>query len=104
VQNKYFLVLSTAPVDVAQELGRRLVEKRLVACVNIIDNVASYYFWQDKLSCEEEHLLLMKTTAKILPELEKYIKIHHPYKIPEFLTIEIGGSTDYLDWLERQVG
>jgi len=104
MQNKYFLVLSTAPVDVAQELGRRLVEKRLAACVNVVDNVSSYYFWQGKLNCEEEHLLLIKTVSKTLPDLEKYLKANHPYKTPEFLSIEVGGSVDYLDWLERQVG
>ena len=103
MQDKCLLVLSTAPVDVAQELGRCLVENRLAACVNIVDNVSSCYFWQGKLNCEEEHLMLIKTTAQVLPKLEQYIKANHPYKIPEFLIIEVSGSVDYMNWLERQV-
>ncbi len=89
----------------ARRIARRVVSKRLTACVNIVLSPAeSFYTWKGKLEKAREYLLVMKTTAKRLVELEKAVKRLHSYDVPEFIAWPItGGSAEYLSWLEECV-
>ena len=40
-----FLYLTAETRKDAETLGRTLVEERLAACVNILGNISSYYWW-----------------------------------------------------------
>ncbi len=53
-----FIVAST-PHEAAK-LGRRLVEERLAACVDLIPMIASTYSWQGKIEEASEILLVAK--------------------------------------------
>ena len=88
-----------------RRIARRVVSKRLAACVNIVlSPVESFYTWKGKLEKAREYLLVMKTTAKVLAELEKEVKRLHSYDVPEFIAWPItGGSAEYLSWLEECV-
>jgi periplasmic divalent cation tolerance protein len=78
------LVLSTAPDrDTAHALARRLVEERLAACVNVVPGIASVYRWQGAVEEADEVLLVVKTTERALPALERALGQHHPYDTPE---------------------
>ena len=84
-----------------RKIARRVVEKKLAACVNISSAaVESIYRWKGKIESGREYLLIMKTTARQLKELEREVKRLHSYETPEFVALTIaGGSTDYLHWL-----
>ena len=86
-------------------IARHVVEKRLVACVNIVLSPAeSFYTWKGKLEKAREYLLVMKTAAKCLPDLEKEVKRLHSYDVPEFVALPISeGSAEYLSWLGDSV-
>jgi periplasmic divalent cation tolerance protein len=88
-----------------RRIARRVVSKRLAACVNIILSPAeSFYTWKGKLEKAREYLLVMKTTAKRLAELESEVKRLHSYDVPEFIALPIvAGSRDYLAWLQESV-
>jgi periplasmic divalent cation tolerance protein len=81
------------------------VHKRLAACVNVVRTpVESFYTWKGKLESAREHLLLIKTTAARLPQLEREVKRLHTYDVPEFIALPIAeGSADYLSWLKDSV-
>ena len=85
-----------------RRIARRVVSKRLAACVNIVlSPVESFYTWKGKLEKAREYLLVMKTTAKVLAELEKEVKRLHSYDVPEFIALPITeGSAEYLSWLD----
>jgi periplasmic divalent cation tolerance protein len=85
-----------------RRIARGVVSKRLAACVNIIlSPVESFYSWKGKLETAREYLLVIKTTAKRLAELEREVKRLHSYDVPEFIALPItGGSAKYLMWLE----
>jgi periplasmic divalent cation tolerance protein len=85
----------------AQRIARSVVEKRLAACVNIVlGPVKSVYRWKNKVERAREWLLVMKTTAKRLPALEKEVKRLHSYEVPEFIALAVNaGSREYLGWL-----
>ncbi len=86
-------------------MGRSLVEKRLVACVNMVGPVRSVFLWKGKVEDESERLLLMKTRADRYAELEAAIQELHPYDVPEVIAIPIErGSQAYLSWVDDNVG
>src|SRR5260370_33367006 len=90
----------------ARGIARTAVRKRLAACVNIIlSPVESFYTWKGKLEKAREYLLVMKTTAKRLAELENEVKRLHSYDVPEFIAIPITqGSRNYIAWLRESAG
>jgi len=99
------LVFSTAPdMESAKEMARLLVLERLIACVNLIPGITSYYWWQEEVRAEEEVLMIMKTSKAKFKDLELKIKEIHPYDIPEILACPVKEiSEDYLGWLLSEV-
>ena len=94
------LVLSTCPREKAAELARLLVEGRFAACVNVIDQVESFYFWEGKLNRDAESLLLIKTAATRLEALTQALLAAHPYEVPEVIALGVsGGNPQYLAWV-----
>jgi periplasmic divalent cation tolerance protein len=66
--------------------------------------MSSHYTWKGKLELAREYLLVMKTTVKRLPQLEKEVKRLHSYEVPEFIALAItDGSRAYLSWLQQSV-
>jgi periplasmic divalent cation tolerance protein len=98
------LVLCTVPdAEVAERLGRGLVEASLAACVNAVPGVRSFYSWKGELQDDAEVQLLIKSRRGRATALEAWLADHHPYEVPEILFVPIaGGSADYLGWLRAQ--
>lgn len=95
------LVHVSCPPAAAPGLAEMLVEQRLAACVNIIEQARSVYRWQDKVKNESEALLLIKTTASEFPLLQAAILGAHPYELPEIIAVKIStGYPPYLDWIK----
>ncbi len=100
--NKYVVVFITAPPDNADDIARKLVERKLVACVNVIRNIKSLYWWEGKVIEDHETLLICKTKQSLLHELMDYVKEIHPYSVPEILALDISlGNLEYLKWIEE---
>jgi len=79
-----------------------VVEKRLAACANIVPSVESIYRWKEKVERAREVLVIIKTNANRLAELEREVKRLHSYDVPEFLVLPIvAGSRSYLAWLQE---
>jgi len=101
---KFILVLTTVPEEKkGLEIGRKLVEERLAACVTISSACQSLYWWEERIAQDQEYLLLIKTRATLYPRLEKRIKELHPYQVPEILALPVQkGSADYLSWVDEE--
>ncbi len=99
------LILSTAGSrDEAEKIARTLVERRIAACVNLVPNLTSVYSWQGAIETAHEVLMLIKTSAERLPELETALREMHSYDVPEFVVIALeSGNQAYLDWLAAAV-
>lgn len=98
------LVLTNLPDRaVADRLADSLIEQRLAACVNILSPCRSVYRWQGAVQHDEEHPLLIKTTAERYPALEAAIRAAHPYELPEIIAVRVeGGLPAYLDWVAAE--
>ena len=84
-QHTYIVVLITAKdAEAAEKIGKTLVKRRQAACVNIIPEVSSHFWWKDKLDSSKECLLVVKTRDTLLPEIIKSVKNicrHHLFYI-----------------------
>ena len=98
------LVLTNLPDRAAAErLADALIEKRVAACVNILAPCRSVYRWKGATQREEEHPMLVKTTAERYPALEAAIRAGHPYELPEIIAVPIEhGLPAYLAWVDAE--
>lgn len=98
------LVLTNLPDRAAAErLADLLIEKRVAACVNILAPCRSVYRWQDKVQHDEEHPMLIKTTAESYAALEAAIRAGHPYELPEIIAVPVEhGLPAYLEWVTAE--
>ena len=55
------ILITASSIDESREIGKTLLEEKLIACVNIIPQVESIFFWQDKVCNEKEALMIIKT-------------------------------------------
>jgi len=98
------LVLTNLPDRAAAErLAERLIGERLAACVNILAPCRSVYRWKGAVQHEEEHPMLIKTSAGRYPALEKALREGHPYELPEIIAVPVErGLPAYLDWVAEE--
>lgn len=98
------VVLCTAPdAEIARRLARTMVERRLAACVNVLDGATSIYRWQGAVEEAREALMVIKTSAARVADLERVLVELHPYDTPEFVVLAAEHvERRYLDWLLEQ--
>jgi periplasmic divalent cation tolerance protein len=88
----------------ARLIAQTLVKRMLAACVNIVPGVTSVYHWQAEVHEDQEWLLVVKTRRDVLEELIQQVQRLHSYDLPEIIALPlVGGSEDYIRWLDRGV-
>jgi periplasmic divalent cation tolerance protein len=100
--NKIILVETTCKnLRAAKNLGKILLEQKLAACVQYFE-IKSSYFWEGKIQNDSEILVRIKSKKSLYLEIEKTIKNHHSYEIPQIFSIELNqGSEAYFNWVEK---
>jgi periplasmic divalent cation tolerance protein len=98
------VVLTNLPdLASAERLADSLIEQRVAACVNILAPCRSVYRWQGAMQHDEEHPVLIKTTADRYPALEAAIRAAHPYELPEIIAVKVeSGLPAYLAWVTEE--
>ena len=88
----------------AQKIAISLLEKKLVACVNMIPKVKSFYWWKKKIERSSEVLMMMKSRRENFSSIKEEILKIHPYVVPEIICLKIEkGFEKYLKWIEEVV-
>ncbi|MFN7065049.1 MAG: divalent-cation tolerance protein CutA [Aquificaceae bacterium] len=101
----YYVVFITVPVEKGQELAEYIIQNKLGACVNLVPEVSSTYWWKGGIERDRESLLVAKTSARKFEELLKGVKSIHPYTVPEIIALPItAGNEDYLKWIDDSLG
>jgi periplasmic divalent cation tolerance protein len=91
--------------DAAEEIGEKVIEKKLAAIVQITGPVRSMYMWNGKILKGEDWRIVMKTRGDLYEKLEAEIKRLHPYGVPEILAMPVlEGNKDYLNWISKELG
>jgi len=102
--DKIVVFVTAGNSDEAAAIARSLVEKRLAACVNVLPGVASWYWWEEKVTEDREVLLMIKTSRDRFDDLEKEVLRQHSYAVPEVIALPVvEGSKNYLNWIEESL-
>jgi periplasmic divalent cation tolerance protein len=87
----------------AERIGGMLVEKRLAACANIIDNMQSVFWWDGRLDQGNETVLIAKTKQSLVEKLTQAVTEAHSYDVPCILALPVvGGNPDFIKWIEEE--
>lgn len=99
-----YWVYCTAPDrDEARRLARALVEERRAACVNILGEIESVYWWEGAVQTDVEVALAAKTHHDALDALIRRVVELHPYECPAVIALPVaGGHPAFLDWIRAE--
>ncbi len=93
------VIFSTVPPSKSAEIARSLLDRHLVACVNMTP-VRSWYRWEGEFCDDEEHLLIMKTRKENTQTVIRELRALHPYEVPEIIAVPVtAGYLPYLAWV-----
>ena len=88
----------------AKNIAKTLVQEKLIACANIIDNVTSIYEYNNKLCEEDEVLIVAKTISGYFQKVKNRIIEMHSYDIPCIVEINITNAANkFTDWVASNV-
>jgi periplasmic divalent cation tolerance protein len=98
------LVLCNCPPEVADEIGREVIDKGLAAYVNAVPGIKRTYRREDELCVQEETMLMIQTLTDRLQDLiDTIIKIH-PSDLPAIISLSIyEGNESYMTWVEENL-
>jgi periplasmic divalent cation tolerance protein len=98
------IFITSANKSEARRIAAALLEQKLVACANIVDNVLSFFWWKKKIDKASEVLMVAKSTSRKLARIIKVVRSLHSYAVPEIIALPIvGGNKDYMDWIDESI-
>ena len=104
MKNIKFFYITTPNKKEAKQIAQKLLDKKLIACANVISNVNSYFVWKNKVQNSKEIIICGKTTSKNQTKIIKAVKSIHSYSVPCVIFFDIkNGNKDFLKWIEQSV-
>ena len=99
------IYITVADMQEAKKIGRMLLEKRLVACVNLLDAMQSMYWWEGTIEESRETVIIAKTTRRLVSSLIAAVKKSHSYDCPCIVSLPIeAGNPAFLKWISDETG
>ena len=100
------LILTACPsLETAKEIAQALVEQKLAACVKLLPQAQSTFWWEGQVKEEIEIQLLILTRGMLYDKVAQCIQDLHPYEVPEIIALAIHqGSPEFLDWIKQTCG
>lgn len=100
--NLRLVYITTKDKQEAKTIGKKLVQEKLAACVNIMDGMEAIYRWEGEIVEDEETILIAKTPYHNVAELTKRVKELHSYECPCIISLQLTeqeGNEEYQQWL-----
>ena len=102
--DEIIVLITASSKEEAITIGTTLVDEHLAACVNIIPEIFSLFFWQGKMQDAIETLLVVKSNLSLMERVISRVKSLHSYSVPEIIALPIiSGSREYLEWMKSAV-
>jgi periplasmic divalent cation tolerance protein len=97
------LYITTQNNAEAKAIGTALLEERLIACITIVDNIQSMYWWNGSITSDTEAMCIAKTKTSLVPEVITKVKTIHSYTCPCVVALPIiDGNPEFLAWIARE--
>jgi len=102
--DKIVVLVTAKNVRECARIARHLLDKRLIACANLVPQVRSLYHWKGKLADEKECWMILKSSRDLFPAILAEVETLHSYHVPEVIALPIiDGSPSYLNWIGENV-
>lgn len=88
--------------DKAEELARHLLNRRIVACVNIFE-CSSMYWASGFVENDGECILLVKTVEENFSAVRKIAEDMSDYQVPCVIKIPVTANQLFVQWLRSEV-
>jgi len=92
---------TTSDLNNAKKISKKFLNDKKAVCINLINNVKSFYLDDGSINFANEVIMIIKTKLK-KSEIERYIKKIHNYEIPLIVEIKSGlPNLVYADWFSK---
>ncbi|MEO0895173.1 MAG: divalent-cation tolerance protein CutA [Bacteroidota bacterium] len=99
-----FIYITCKDKQEALDVGKALLSKKLVACINIIEGMTSAYWWEGEIVEDTETILIAKSKSNLIDSITETVKTEHSYDIPCVIGLPIqSGNQAYLNWISESV-
>jgi len=103
VDEIYLVYVPVSGMEEAEIISDAMVTRRLAACANISSDIMSIYHWEGKVHKDKECVIIFKTKASLLEELEAEIKKQHSYECPCISAIPVHKvNEEYKKWVNEE--
>ena len=103
-QNIEIFYVPIGTLEEAKKIARQLLEKKLIACANIIPGVTSIYQWKGNIEEDSEFIVIFKTSKEKSLQCRSEIEKLHPYDTPCVLNLSSSSCNEpYQDWVLQQL-
>ncbi len=104
MKNIKFFYITASDKREAEKIAKKLLNRKLIACANIISNVNSYFVWKNKIQSSKEIIICGKTISKNQKKIINEVKKLHSYSVPCIIFFDIkNGNNDFLKWIKQSV-
>lgn len=87
----------------AKSIGRYLLERRLIACINTFP-IQSAYWWEGQIVEDEEAVLIAKTVGRNFEAVKNEVLARHSYTVPCIIKLPVASAEDkYFNWLRGEI-
>lgn len=87
----------------AKKIGKKLLEEKLVACINILKEVDSAYWWKGTIEESKEAVLIAKTLEELSAKVTNKVKELHLADCPAIIKYDVTVNNEYYDWLKSSL-
>jgi periplasmic divalent cation tolerance protein len=88
----------------AEKIAEVLLEKRLIACANMIP-ANSMFWWRGKIKKEGETIIFAKTKKENFEKVKEVAKELHSYDVPCIVAFNISDKDEqYFSWVNEELG
>ena len=98
------LISNLPDAATAERIAARLLDERLVACVNLQAPCRSWYRWDGRHQADDERPVWFKTSPARAAAAMRRLAELHPYEVPEILRLDTTASAAYAAWVTEETG
>ena len=103
--DKIIIYVTCASQTEAEKIARDLVEKKLVACANIMPAHTAMYEWKGELEKLSEVSMFLKTGGELFEKVRERVCELHSYEYPCIVALPIiAGHEPFLEWIDSETG
>lgn len=98
------IYVTCANAEEAKKIAGELVERKLIACANIMQPHTAVYPWEGQVQTGAETAMILKSYDSKFLEIKQAICAMHSYECPCILALPVKiGHEPFIDWIGAQL-